>query len=411
MNLLVNVSRRAAILGSVSGLLAGTAQAQGQPARSLKIGVLTDMSGSTSDATGRGSLVATQMAVDDFRSGADGALPVEVISADHLNKPDTGSSIARRWFDGEGVDVVVDLANSAVALAVSQVVREKNKVMLAASPASSDLTGRSCTRNLVQWTYDSYALAVGSAVGVLAAGKTKWFLVVADYAFGHTMDQDISAIIAKDGGQVVGRVQVPQGAPDFSSYLLEAKASQAQVVALLNAGADTINSIKQAVEFGLPDGGQQLVATVLYLTDVHSLGLSLAQGLQFTQAFYWDLNDGTRAWSERFTARLPGRRPTALHAGCYASTLHYLRCASGLTALHDGAAVVEAMKAMPTDDPLFGKGSIRVDGRKLHPMYLFQVKTPAESHGPWDYYKVLRTLPSDQVWRPLNEGGCPLVKS
>jgi branched-chain amino acid transport system substrate-binding protein len=367
------------------------------------------MSSLYADVTGRGSLLATQMAVEDFGTQG-GSRKVEVLSADHQNKADVAASTARKWIDQDAVDVIVDVPNSAVALAVGNIVRDKNKVMLASGPSSSDLTGKACSRNTIHWTYDTYALATGAATAVVQSGGKTWFTITADYAFGHAMEQDVKNVVARHGGKVVGGVRAPLNTPDFSSFLLQAQASRAQVVALINAGGDTITSIKQAVEFGIPASGQRLVATVLYVTDVHALGLQVAQGLQFTEAFYWDLNDNTRAWAKRFTPRNEGRYPSALHAGAYASVLHYLRAADAIGSSADGATVVAKMKELPTDDPLFGKGSIRVDGRKLHPMYLFQVKAPGESKYPWDYYKVLETISPEQVWRPLHEGGCPLVK-
>ena len=394
--------------GALTLAAPGIVRAQAAPP--LRIGVLTDMSSLYADVTGRGSLIATQMAVEDF--GAQGGTrKIEVLSADHQNKADVAASAARKWIDQDGVDVIVDVPNSAVALAVGNIVRDKNKVMLASGPSSSDLTGKACSANTIHWTYDTYALATGAATAVVQSEGKTWFTITADYAFGHAMEQDVKNVVARHGGKVVGGVRAPLNTPDFSSFLLQAQASRAQVVALINAGGDTITSIKQAVEFGLPAGGQRLVATVLYVTDVHALGLQVAQGLQFTEAFYWDLNDDTRAWTKRFAPRNEGRYPSALHAGAYASVLHYLRAAYAVGSSSDGAAVVAKMKELPTHDPLFGKGSIRIDGRKLHPMYLFQVKAPGESKYPWDYYKVLETISPEQVWRPLHEGGCPLVKT
>ena len=403
------LSRRAMVAAGAL-MLAMPGLAFGQEPKTIKIGVLTDMSSLYADVTGKGSMVATQMAVEDFNA-AGKPLKVEVIAADHQNKADVAAGIARKWFDTEGVDMIVDVPNSAVALAVAAIAREKNKVMIASGPSSSDLTGKACSPNTVHWTYDTYALATGAATAVVESGGKNWFTLTADYAFGHAMEQDVRNVVARTGGKVIGGVRAPLNTQDFSSFLLQAQASGAQVVGLINAGGDTINSIKQAVEFGIPQSGQRLVATVLYVTDVHSLGLKVAQGLQFTESFYWDLNEGTRAWTKRFTPRNDGRYPSALHAGAYASTLHYLKAVSAVGAGTDGVAVVDKMKALPTDDPLFGKGSIRVDGRKIHPMFLFQVKTPAESKYPWDYYTVVKSIPPEQVWRPLSEGGCSLVKS
>jgi branched-chain amino acid transport system substrate-binding protein len=402
--------RVAAAITAMVMAIAGAASAQAQsPPMPLRIGVLTDMSSLYADVTGQGSVMAARMAVEDF-SGAGRPAAAEVIFADHLNKADVGAALARQWLDRDGVDVIVDVPNSAVALAVNDIVREKNKTLLISGASSSDLTGKSCSPNTVQWTYDTWALANGTARAVVETGGGTWFTLTADYAFGHTMERDVRKVVESTGGKVVGGVRVPLNTPDFSSFLLQAQASQATVVGLINAGGDTINSIKQAVEFGLPAGGQRLVALVLYVTDVHSIGLPTAQGLQFTSAFYWDLNDGTRAWSKRFAERNRGIHPTQLHAGVYAAVLHYLRAVDAVGKADDGQAVVAKMKATPTDDPLFGKGSIRVDGRKLHDMFLFEVKKPAESKGAWDYYRLVRIIPSEQVWRSPQEGGCPLVK-
>jgi branched-chain amino acid transport system substrate-binding protein len=403
------IGRRSVLSGALGIALSGTSLARAQQqAKPVKIGVLTDMASLYADVTGKGSVLAAQMAVEDF--GTEASLQVEVISADHQNKADIAVAIARKWIDQDGVDMIADVPNSAVALAVNTIARERNKVMLASGPSSSDLTGKACSPNTVHWTYDTYVLATGAAKAIVQSGGTSWFTLTADYAFGHAMEEDVKRVLAKAGGKIVGGVRAPLNTSDFSSFLLQAQSSGAQVVGLLNAGGDTINSIKQAVEFGLPAGGQRLVATVLYVTDVHSLGLEVAKGLQFTEAFYWDLNEQTRGWSKRFAARNGERYPSALHAGAYASVLHYLRAVKAVGSPADGKAVVDKMKEMPTDDPLFGKGTIRVDGRKIHPMYLFQVKTPVESKYPWDYYNVISTLPADEIWRPLADGGCSLVK-
>ncbi|MBK1842204.1 ABC transporter substrate-binding protein [Azospirillum sp. YIM B02556] len=408
---------RRGLMASAAGLLclaavaapAATAQAQTQAQTPLRIGVLTDMSSLYADITGNGSVVAAQMAVEDFTAGRK-MRPIEVLSADHLNKADIAASLAREWIDTKGVDVIVDLPNSAVALAVNNIARDKNKAMLVAGASTSDLTGKACSPNTIQWTYDTYALAVGTTRAVVGSGDKTWFALTADYAFGQAMENDVRNVLKELGGTMVGSVRTPLNTQDFASFLLQAQASPAKVVSLINAGGDTINSIKQATEFGLTESGKRLVAMVLYLHDVHSLGLKIAQGLQFTAAFYWDLNDQTRQWSKRFAERNGGKYPSQLQAGVYAEVLHYLKAveaAGGQSA--DGKAIIAKMKEIPTDDPLFGKGSIRVDGRKLHDMYLFEVKTPAESNYPWDYYKVRQVIPSDQVWRPLKDGGCALV--
>jgi branched-chain amino acid transport system substrate-binding protein len=403
------VRRRSVLAGALGAIAASSPIARAQTPKPIRIGVLTDLSSLYADCTGKGSILATQMAVEDFAAGS--AMPVEVLSADHQNKPDIAAAVARRWIDLDGVDMIVDVPNSAVALAVNTIARERNKVMLASGPSSSDLTGKQCSPNTVHWTYDTYALATGAATAVVQSGGKSWFTLTADYAFGHAMEQDVKRVVTKLGGQVVGGVRAPLNTPDFSSFLLQAQSSGAQVIGLINAGGDTINSIKQAVEFGITGGNQRLIATVLYVTDVHSLGLPVAKGLQFTEAFYWDLNDETRAWTKRFVARNDTRYPSALHAGAYAATLHYLKAVKAAGGAADGKAVVDKMKELPTDDPLFGKGTIRIDGRKLHPMYLFEVKAPQDSKYPWDYYKVIQQIPAEQVWRPLSESDCALVKT
>jgi len=386
----------------------GTAQAQ-MSGNVLKIGVLSDMSSLYTDLAGAGSVVAAKMAVEDSGIEKRG-IKVEIVSADHQNKADVGSAIARRWYDSEGVDVIVDVPNSGVALAVAQITKDKNKVFLASGPGSSDLTGKACTPNTVHFTYDTWMLANGTGTAITKNGGNTWFFITADYAFGQALERDTTAAVQKAGGKVLGGVRVPINNQDFSSFLLQAQASKAKVIGLANAGGDTTNSIKQAAEFGIVKGGQQLAGLLVFLTDVHALGLPTAQGLTFTETFYWDQNDHTRAFAKRFAPQDKGIYPTMVHAGVYASLLHYFKAVEALKSDTDGAKIVEKMKSMPTDDPLFGKGSIRVDGRALHPAYLVQVKTPAESKGPWDYYKIVSTIPADQAFRPLADGGCPLVK-
>ncbi len=374
----------------------------------VKIGVMNDMSGLYADLGGQGSVVAAQMAVEDFGAAGKG-IKVEIISADHQNKPDVGSSIARQWFDSDNVDAIVDVPTSSVALAVNQVAREKGKVMLNSGAASSDLTGKDCSPNTVHWTYDTWMLANGTGSAIVKTGGDTWFFLTADYAFGHALERDTEAVVKAGGGKVVGRVRHPLNTQDFSSFLLQAQASKAKIIGLANAGGDTINSIKQAAEFGITKGGQNLAGLLVFLTDVHGLGLQIAQGLIMTETFYWDLNDQTRAWSKRFVQKNGGKYPTMVHAGVYAATLHYLKAIeAGKT--DDGTKTVAKMKELPTDDPLFGKGTIRADGRKIHPAYLFEVKKPAESKGPYDYYKLRTTIPADQAFRPLKDGDCPLVK-
>ncbi|MGE3291251.1 MAG: ABC transporter substrate-binding protein [Geminicoccaceae bacterium] len=376
----------------------------------VKIGVLNDQSSLYADLSGQGSVLAAKMAVEDFGGSVDGT-PVEVVFADHQNKPDVGSNIARQWYDVDQVDMIVDVPNSAVALAVNEVTREKNKVFLNSGAASSALTGDKCSPNTVHWTYDTWALANGTGKAVVQTGGDSWFFLTADYAFGHALEKDTSAVVKANGGTVVGAVRHPLNTADFSSFLLQAQSSGAKVIGLANAGGDTTNSIKQASEFGIVQGGQQLAALLLFLTDVHALGLPVAQGLTFTEAFYWDQNDKTREFSKKFAEQNGGTPPTMVHAGVYAATLHYLKALAALGSDGDGAAVVAKMKELPTDDVLFGQGTIRADGRKIHDMYLFQVKTPEESKGPWDYYNLRATIPAAEAFRPLDQGGCPLVKS
>jgi len=377
----------------------------------VKIGVLNDQSSLYADATGPGSTLAAQMAVEDSGLAAKG-WTISVISGDHQNKPDVGAGLARKWFDEDKIDVIADVPNSGVGLAVNTVVKEKNGVYLNSGAASSDLTGKACTPNTVHWTYDTYMLAHGTGGAVVKAGGDSWFFLTADYAFGKALQRDTTAVVEANGGKVVGSVNVPLNTPDFSSFLLQAQASKAKVIGLANAGGDTDNAVKQAHEFGVVAGGQKLAALLLFISDVNALGLDVAQGLQFTETFYWDLNDGTRAFSKRFSGRFSSHaEPTEIQAGVYASILHYLKTLDTLGGNpHDGAKVVAKMKEIPTDDPLFGKGVIRADGRVLHDAYLFEVKKPSESKYPWDYYKLIATIPADQAFRPLGEGDCPLVK-
>jgi branched-chain amino acid transport system substrate-binding protein len=413
MDGLLPLSRRQLLAGAGGlALSAGGLAARADDTAPLRLGVLTDMSSLYADITGPGSLAAAKMAVEDFLASPHRTKrPIEVVSGDHMNKADLGANIAREWIDRDNVDAVIDLPNSAVALAVRNVVQQKNKAILISGASSSDLTGKSCSPNLVHWSYDTYALSSGTARAVVAEGGKTWFTLTADYAFGHAMEQEVKTVVQKLGGTIVGGVRAPINSQDFSSFLLQAQASRAEIIALINAGGDTINSIKQSVEFGIAKGGQRVVATVLYLSDVHSLGLTTAQGLQFTESFYWDLNEGTRAFARRFAPRNNGRYPTAMQAGVYGVTLHYLKAVDQLGASGDGKAVVEEMKKLPTDDPLFGKGTIRADGRKLHNMYLFEVKKPEESKYPWDYYKLVKTIPPSEAWRPLEDGGCDFLKS
>ncbi len=375
----------------------------------VKIGVLTDMSGTYSDLAGPGSVWAANKAVQDFGAAAKG-IKVEVISADHQNKGDIASGIARRWYDTENVNVVVDLVTSSTALAVNEVAKEKNKVALVSGAASSEITGGKCNANTVHWTYDTYSLANGTGNAIVKTGGDTWFFITADYAFGQALERDTSAVVIANGGKVLGSVKHPFPAQDFSSFLLQAQGSGAKIIGLANAGADTTNAIKQASEFGIVQAGQNLAGLLVFITDVNSLGLKTAQGLIFTEAWYWDMTDANRAFAKEFTAANNGKYPTMVHAGVYSSVIHYLKAVEALKSAGDGTAVVAKMKDMPTDDPLFGKGSVRVDGRKIHDMYLFEVKKPAESKGPWDYYKVRATIPAAQAWRPLAQSTCSLVK-
>ena len=395
-------------LALAGALAAGAAHAQ-YTNNVIKIGVLSDMSSLYTDLAGAGSVLAAKMAVEDSGIEKRG-VKVEIVSADHQNKPDIGSAIARRWYDAEGVDVIVDTPNSGVALAVSQITKDKNKVFLASGPGTSDLTGKACTPNTIHWTYDTWMLANGTGTAITKGGGNSWFFITADYAFGHALERDTTAAVEKAGGKVLGGVKVPLNTQDFSSFLLQAQASKAKVIGLANAGGDTTNSIKQASEFGIVKGGQSLAGLLVFITDIHSLGLPTAQGLTFTETFYWDMNDKTRAFAKRFAPQDKGIHPTMIHAGVYASLLHYFKAVEALKSDADGAKIVAKMKEMPTDDPLFGKGSIRVDGRKIHPAYLVEVKKPAESKGEWDYYKIVSTIPGDEAFRPLKDGGCPLVK-
>src|SRR3954453_7976490 len=376
----------------------------------IKIGVINDMSGLYSDISGRGSVVAARMAVEDFGAVAKG-MKVEIVSADHQNKPDVGSNVVRTWIDTDKVDVIVDVPTSSVALAVNEIVREKNKVFLNSGAGSSDLTGPKCTPNTIHWTYDTWALANGTGQAIVKTGGDSWFFLTANYAFGLALERDTAAVVTKNGGKVLGQVRHPFPATDFSSFLLQAQASKAKVIGLANAGADTINSIKQAGEVGIVKGGQSLAGLLVFITDVKSLGLPTAQGLIFTEAWYWDQNDANREFAKKFAAQNGGVYPSMVHAGVYSEVTHYLKAVEALKSDGDGKAVVTKMKEMPTDDKLFGKGTVRADGRKIHPMYLFEVKKPAESKGPWDYYKVRATIPAEEAFRPLAEGGCPLVKS
>ncbi|MBR1283148.1 ABC transporter substrate-binding protein [Bradyrhizobium sp. AUGA SZCCT0177] len=400
----------------ISALLFGTAltlAASGALAqdKTVKVGVLTDNSGLYSDLGGAGSTLAAQMAIEDSGLAAKG-WKIDLISADHQNKPDIATTIARQWMDVEKVDIFVDVLNSGVALAVNNLVKEKNAIMINTGAATSDLTNAQCSPNTIHWVYDTYMLANSTGQALVKAGGDTWYFLTADYAFGHALERDTAAVVVKSGGKVIGNVRHPLNSSDFSSFLLQAQASKAKIVGMANAGGDTTNTIKQASEFGIVAGGQKLAGLLLFINDVHALGLKVAQGLNFTETFYWDLNDDTRAFSKRFSERMKNKAmPSMVQAGVYSGLIHYFKTVDAMGGNpHDGIKVVEKMKAAPTDDPLFGKGTIRPDGRKLHPAYLFEVKKPAESKGPWDYYKLVGTTPADQAFRPLSESLCPLVK-
>ncbi|HEY8622924.1 MAG TPA: ABC transporter substrate-binding protein [Casimicrobiaceae bacterium] len=404
----MNIVKRT-ILGLAVAAAFGAGVAEAQISDNvIKIGVLSDMSSLYTDIGGAGSVAAAHMAVEDSGIEKRG-YKVEIVSADHQNKPDVGSSIARQWYDVDKVDVIADVPNSGVALAVNQITRDKGKVFLVSGAASSDLTGKACSPNTVHWAYDTWMLANGTGSAIVKSGGDTWFFLTADYAFGLALERDTEAVVLKNGGKVLGKVRAPLNTQDFSSFLLQAQASKAKIIGLANAGGDTTNSIKQAAEFGIVKGGQKLAGLLVFLTDIHALGLQTAQGLIITNTFYWDMNDKTRAFAKRFAVRDKGIHPTMVHAGVYAAVLHYLKAVEALKS-DDGTKVVAKMKEMPTDDPLFGKGTIRADGRKIHPAYLMEVKKPSESKGEWDYYKLRATIPADQAFRPLADGGCPLVK-
>jgi branched-chain amino acid transport system substrate-binding protein len=395
-------------LAGVLALAAGLAQAQISDGV-IRIGVMNDQSGTYADLAGPGSVVAARMAVEDFGAAKKG-MKVEIVVADHQNKPEVGSGIARQWFDVDKVDAIVDVPTSSVALAVNQVAREKNKVLLVSTGATSDLYGKACTPNTIHWTYDTWSLANGTGTAVVKTGGNTWFFLTADYAFGHALERDTEAVVLKNGGKVNGKVRHPFPSADMSSFLLQAQTSKAKIIGLANAGADTINAIKQGAEFGIVKGGQQFAGLLVFLTDVHSLGLEVSQGLLLTESFYWDLNDQTRAYSRRFAKLHKGAMPTMGQAGVYSAVLHYLKAVEALKSDAAGDKVVAKMKELPTVDPVFGKGRVRQDGRKIHNMYLFEVKKPSESKGAWDYYKLRATIPAEEAFRPEKAGGCPLVK-
>ena len=396
------------VLAALAALLAcGTAQAQ---QINVKIGVMSDMSSLYADIGGPGSVAAAKVAIADFQK-TNPNVKVELISGDHQNKPDIGSQIVNQWFDVEKVDMIIDVPNSGVALATSQIVNQKNKVFVVSGAASSDLSGSKCNGNTVHWTYDTWMLANGTGKALVKTGGDSWFFLTADYAFGHALERDTAAAVEKNGGKVLGKVRHPLNTNDFSSFLLQAQTSKAKITGLANAGGDTINSIKAGAEFGIVKGGQKFAGLLVFASDVNALGLATAQGLTLTETWYWDQNDANRAWTKRWQAErgASGKFPTMVHAGVYSGLTHYLKAVVAAKSAADGKAVVAQMKQIPTEDPLFGKGQVRADGRKVHPAYLYEVKAPSESKYPGDFYHVRATIPADEAFRPLKEGGCPLV--
>lgn len=392
---------------AASCALAGTAQAQISDGI-VKIGVLNDMTGLYSDITGQGSLTAAKMAVEDYIKASKSNLKVEVVGADHQNKPDVGSNVARQWYDTEKVDMIADVPTSSVGLAIAKISSDKGKLHVNSGSATADLTGKACNANTIHWVYDTWMLANGTGKAIVKNGGDTWFFLTADYAFGHALERDTEEVVIKNGGKVIGKVRTPFPTQDFSSFLLQAQASKAKIIGLANAGGDTTNSIKQAFEFGITKGGQNLAGMLVFLPDIHALGLEKAQGLMLTETFYWDLNDQTRAWSKRFAAANSGKYPSMVQAGVYSSVIHYLKAVDAAKT-DDGTKVAAKMKELPTDDILFGKGTVRADGRKIQPAYLFQVKKPSESKGPYDYYKLIATIPANEAFRPMSDGDCPLV--
>ena len=407
----MTISRRTLLSAAAASSAFPLVRARAQGTPTIKIGVLNDQSGPYTNTGGVTSVICTKQAVEEF--GSKG-FNVEVISADHQNKPDLAVSIVRQWFDRDGVDMLLDVPTSSVALAVQGVVKEKNKVYLNSGAASAALTGEQCSPNFIHWTYDTYMLAKSTGGAMVKAGGKNWYFLTADYAFGKQLQSDTSALVNAAGGKVMGSSAYPfPGTTDFSSFLLQAQASGAQVLGLCNAGGDTVNSIKQANEFGL-NQSMKIAAMLMFITDVHALGLDVAKGLNLTESFYWDLNDRTRAWTNRGKPKTPKNWPNMIHAGCYSATLHYLKTVADMGAAEakkDGVATVNRMKAMPVEDDCFGKTKIREDGRNLVPAYLFEVKKPSESKGPWDYYKQVAMTPGDEAFRPLADGHCYFIKS
>lgn len=406
----MTLNRRTALKFATAAATLKLSRARAQPVRkTLKLGIITDLSGPYADLS-RPSLACAQQAVEDFGASAKG-WDVEIVLAEHQNKADIAVTIARRWFDQDGVDALLDVSTSTTALACVGIAREKNKPMMLSGPGTTELTGRQCSPNHVHWSWDTYVLANTSASAMLKEGGTSWYFIAPDYTFGQQLARDGAAAVTKGGGSVLGTVFYPfPGTSDFSALLLQAQASGAKVLGLCNGGADTVSSVKQAREFGL-DQTMSIVSFVSYDTDIRAIGLEAAQGLVATQTYYWDLNDRTRAFNKRIRPKVGTLWPNMSNAGLYSSTLHYLKAVGDMDAKNDGAAVIARMKAMPTDDDVFGPGTIREDGRKLHPAYLMKVKTPSESTGPYDVLELVSTVPADRAFRPLSEGGCPLLKA
>ena len=408
----MQVSRRNVLAGAAATGALPLSLARAQAANTVRIGVMTDMSGMYRDNTGPTSVAAAREAAAEF--GASHGFRVEIIEADHQNRPDVGVNLARQWYD-QGVDLIIDVPTSSVGLAVSNVAREKNKTYINVGSATADLTGTQCSPNTIHWAYDTFMLARSTGGATVRAGGDTWFFITADYAFGHALERDTTNFVRAAGGRIIGQVRTPfPGTTDFSSFLVQAQASRAKVIGLANAGADTQNCVKQAAEFGLTRRGIKLASLLLFVNDVHGLGLQTAQGLVCTESFYWDLNDKTRAWTERMLRRVPTNYPNMIHAGCYSGTLHFLKTVAAMgvpAAKASGLDLVNRMKAQPSDDDLYGKATIRPDGRRLIPSYLFEVKTPAESTKPWDYYKLLQTTPAEEAFRPIGDGACALVRS
>jgi branched-chain amino acid transport system substrate-binding protein len=408
----MQVSRRNVLAGAAATGALPLSLARAQAANTIRIGVMTDMSGMYRDNTGPTSVAAAREAASEF--GASHGFRVEIIEADHQNRPDVGVNLARQWYD-QGVDLIIDVPTSSVGLAVSNVAREKNKSYINVGSATADMTGAQCSPNTIHWAYDTFMLARSTGGATVRAGGDTWFFITADYAFGHALERDTSNFVRAAGGRIIGQVRTPfPGTTDFSSFLVQAQASRAKVIGLANAGADTQNCVKQAAEFGLTRRGIKLASLLLFVNDVHGMGLQTAQGLVCTESFYWDLNDKTRAWTERMLRRVPNNYPNMIHAGVYSGTLHFLKTVAAMgvpAAKASGLDLVNRMKAQPSEDDLYGRAVIRPDGRRLIPSYLFEVKTPAESTKPWDYYKLLQTTPAEEAFRPIGEGGCALVRS